>query len=201
MKNLGDRIDVAHGVREDDGTKLEPEQQPVRRTIATEAEATHGDNVAGGMTAAVTIDMDAAEAVDVLAHTCQRCANWRPEEWPSVRRQLAATKEGQDTLDRVRAQILGLVEIDEDDLTQGSTIVEHVMATFGLCGALTEIESAISKVYAPIITFPTATCPSNDSAGRPLPPCFTPRAAEQRREVNAVRDSILSAAQGRGFRR
>ena len=193
MKNLGERIDVGFGAREDDGTKLEPEQQPVRRTIFTDADAKHGEDAVGNLRASITADMTAVEAAALLAQPCHLCGHWRPDEWPRIRAKMEATPEGLADLNRLRAAYLANGGAGLEDGNDGYD-VEHALAhgRIGVCKALTDL------LRNDTLTDRDACCPDVDGAGNPLPPLFVARHGGEARAVDKTRDEILKLASKKG---
>lgn len=192
MKNLGEKLEVTHGARADDGTKLEPEEQGVRRTILTDAAAKHGDDAVGTMRASLVTEMSAAEAAVIFSQPCHLCAHWRPDEWPAARRKLESTPEGIADLNRMRAALLSSGSVGMENNGE-SFDVEHALAhgRIGVCKALTEI------LRDDMFTDRDATCPDALPDGSPLPALFAPRRGDERRASDATRDQILRLAQGR----
>lgn len=193
MKNLGERIDIGHGARADDGTKLEPEEQPVRRVIATEAEAKHGDNVVGAIRTNITADMTAIEAAAILSQPCHLCMHWRPDEWPAARRRLESTPEGLADLNRMRAALLGSGSAGLANGDEGFD-VEHALAhgRIGVCKALSDL------FRDDMLTEREATCPSQGPNGETIPPLFVAKRGDARRASDSTRDSVLRTASKHG---
>ena len=196
MKNKGEKVEIGSGFRDDDGRTFEPELQPVRRTMISEADASAGGGPENGarvgtLPLAITSEMPAFEAAEMLAKTCHRCAYWRPDVWPEVRRTMESTPEGRASLNQVRAAMLGLgaAVIPEMDNNDDPSDVEHALGAAGVCEAL----SSIFGDY--MVTMPGATCPESGPGGEPLTDLFRPRAGgEARREAARVRDEILFTA-------
>lgn len=194
MRNLGERVDIAHGVRADDGTKLEPEEQPVRRVIATTADVKHGVNPTGAaLRTSLTTEMNADEASRIMSEKCHLCAHWRPDEWPAVKRKLQSTPDGQAMLNRIRGEMLAGGAAAFPGMENGDDLadVEHALGSAGVCKALSDL------FRDDMITMPDATCPETDPHGQPLPTLFVARRGDARRAATSTRDTILRTAQGR----
>lgn len=193
MKTTGDEFTIGHGIRDERGEKLEPEEQPVRRTLTTTADVTGGTVVqeAGSpsMRASVSVDLDATEAATLLAESCQFCANWSQAEWRRDRTLLESTAVGRADLDRIRVQAIDLdpSSILDDSQRQSA---DPILDCMGKCMAISEI------VNDGIYSHPLATCPSTLPNGSPLPHLFTPH-RDARREVTRIRDRVLLTAAGK----
>lgn len=190
MKNLGEKIDVGFGGRADDGTKLEPEEQGVRRTIFTDADAKHGDDSVGQMRASIVAEMSAIEAAELISKPCHLCAHWRPDEWPRLRRKMETTPEGVADLNRVRAALLSMGGATIPQLQNNDDFhdVEHALGAAGVCKALTDL------YQQNMVTMPTACCPDSGPDGLPLPSLFVARRGDERRTSISTRDHILRLA-------
>lgn len=197
MKNLSDRVDIGHGAREEDGTKLEPELQPVVRTIESASGVSLGNDHVGtplgqSIPLRVTTEMSAIEAAETLSKTCGRCANFRPDLWPAIQREIESTKEGREEMNKIRAAMLdrgpdvipSMVNgLDEEEIHD----VEHALSRFGVCTPLSEMNGA------PIASLPESCCPFGHED------LFRPKAGgAARRAVGSVRDRILQLASRRG---
>jgi hypothetical protein len=195
MKNLGEHITVGSGFTEEDGTKLEPELQPVKHTIDTSAEVNTGVGPDGGqqvgsLPVAITTEMPAIEAADALISLCHDCIFWRPDEWPAIREKLSLEEKG-----ALRATLLSKTASEIPQLDDGNDdyhSIDHALAngTHGVCKALSDMAGDN------VITFYTATCPDTAPNGQPLPLLFKPK-SEARRAVMRARDAILITASGR----
>lgn len=190
MKNLGEKIEIGAHVRADDGTKLEPEEQPVTRTIATAADVSLGDGPTGGaatgaaMRTSLVAETTAGELAATLTRPCRLCAHWRPDEWTAARRALEAAPEGRALLSKVRGEMIldghggSHGEFDHSDL-------EDNLRIFGVCKILTDLLGDY------MVTFPTACCPEGYAH------LFKPRDGESRRLSSKARDEVMAHAQGR----
>lgn len=185
MKTLGDKFQIGHGFREEDGTKIEPEEQPVKRTLESTATVDAGDlGNRFALPLSVTSEMSALEAADLLSKQCHLCEHWRQDEFqrdiPSI---------PQFDLDQIRAQCIDLST--ETHLTdQDRAAADPMLAIMGKCMALSEMANA------DIYSHPQATCPATAPNGSELPFLFKPR--EKKTEA-MIRDRMLRIAQGRGL--
>lgn len=192
MKKLGDRLEIGHGIRAEDGTRLEPEEQPVKRTLDSTAsvdagavgkaiEAERGSALA--LPLAVTVEMTAAEAAEALSQRCGLCEHWRPDEF-----QRDIPRMDRRDLDRMRADCLDLDP--KLALTERQRqVADPLLSVLGKCMALSAVCAP-----EPIYCHPEATCPANLPDGTPTPLLFKPRAKAT--EVQ-IRDRMLRLAQGR----
>ena len=73
MKIRRDLLQIASGVREADGTKTEPEQQPVQRIIETSAGANAGGQSVGQLPVRFVSEMSAGELANVQERLCATC--------------------------------------------------------------------------------------------------------------------------------
>jgi len=189
VKNLRDTFQVGYGAREEDGTKLEPEQQPVRRVIESEASVTVGEAVLPQtIPLMVTAEMEAREAEALLSSQCQFCVHWRQDEFRKDRGGIARID-----LDRMRAQALDCAEIENVNLSdeQIATADPILDAVIGKCMALSSLCTP-----EPIYTHREAGCPSSLPNGIPLENLFQP-IPDAKRIKSAVRDRMMRRAQGR----
>jgi hypothetical protein len=188
MKNLGERIRVGFGAREEDGTKLEPEQQPVTREVASAADVSTGNDrdgtpIGAALPLTISESMSALDAVEMATKTCANCANFRPDLWKEERRRLEATMEGRLGLNKLRAEILCHSPDTIPSMINGDELhdVEAVLSNMGVCVALSAMtDDVISAV-------PEASCPDGHYH-------FAPRAGGVRRVMDRTRDYLLGLA-------
>jgi hypothetical protein len=192
MKNLGETISIGHGAREEDGTKLEPELQPVIRRIESESGVSLGNDHVGtpigrSLPLRIVSEMPAIEAAEVMSRRCELCAHFRTDLWPSMQREFESTHEGRVEMDKIRGHLLGLGANVIPSMINGEEIhdVEHALSRMGVCDALSTKER-------PIIPLPESCCPEG------YEDTFQPKAGgTARRAVTSIRDRILKAASRR----
>lgn len=191
MKNLGEKIEVGFGARDDRGAKMEPEEQPVVRTIASEAGVRLGNGPTGSegyvasLPLALRSEMPAFEAADVLARVCANCAHFCPEDWPATRRAIESTAEGRDAMNKLRAELLARGNGDLRGLEGEMQNVEAVLSRFGVCKALS------AEIGEPQMTLPEGVCPAGHVH------FATKRGGVARRTIDSIRDSIMRLASKR----
>jgi len=193
--NKGEKVEIGSGFREEDGTKIEPELQPVKKIIVSETTVDIGSGPDGGqrvgaLPLAITSEMPAIEAADMLTSLCHACIFWRPDEWPRVRATLTPQEIG-----ALRATLLAKTSDEIPQLDDGNDdfyALDHAMSdgTHGVCKALSDMAGD------DVVTFYTATCPDTAPNGAPLGLLFKPK-SEARRAVMRGRDAILLTASGR----
>ena len=196
MKTIRDRYQIGHGFQEEDGTKLEPELQPVRRIIDSAAEVNGAENIEKqlgrdlSLPLQITSESTAIETAELLAQQCHRCAHWSQTAWDHDRRILEQTAVGRADLDRMRAQAIDCgADVKITDSARVSA--DPLLDCMGKCHALSEI--ANDGIYS----HPEPTCPDRDPAGNPLPLLFKPK-SEEKRAVTSIRDRLLGLASGKG---
>lgn len=195
MKTNSDQFQIGRGARDEHDQKLEPEEQPVRRILTSDAKMDAGDlgdaieaqqGRSLSVPLSVTAEMIALDAIEMLARQCHLCVHWRRDEFQREKKILEATAVGRRDLDVMRAQAIDCgADVPENvDLSEA----DPVLAIMGKCMALSDL--ARDSIYS----HPQACCPANGPGGEPLPLLFKPRSE---RDEMAVRDRILNAAQGR----
>lgn len=201
MKRTSDTLEVAHV------PGLEPEEQPARRVIGSEAEVAIGSAPANAratplrLPVRITDEMSVAEATAALGTRCALCRHWRRDEWSRLRRVWSdpSNHVGAQLLNTMRGQLLGLdlaqlPELSALDNGPESPDVEHALASLGICTALTEI------IGEAIVTAAESACPKEEGPkGEDLSKCFKPRmrSDDTRRAFSTLYDSIMKIASGR----
>lgn len=195
MKAITDTLKITHGQREEDGTKLEPEQQPVDRVITTVAPVTLGNAPGEGTPVTmpfrvnVTTEMDAITAAQELSRQCQFCRHWNQQEWYRDRIRYEGTAEGRKFLDEQRALAIEAATSEELSSLQRES-ADPLLDLNGKCEALSY---ALNDA---IYTHPRAFCPSHGMEGEALP-CYFKPLPEAARTVEKIRDRVLNIAAGK----
>lgn len=198
---------IASEARAEDGTKLEPEEQPIQRVMETVATATRGGVAVGGLPVEIVAHTTAQEMSAAKGRQCYGCKHWRHEQW---RRAIAdadgpdAAHEDRQSINKVRAAILGsgnaTITNHYEDREEGGPDVEKAMNAMGICGPLTENERATDPNFGPkewVVTFPTACCPmSVVGPGQPYG-FFEPRDSDAERGQAANYDAVMLRAAGK----
>ena len=195
MKALDETIKIGHGIPDDRGTKLEPEEQPVDRVIDSTAAVTlgnapgEGEQITQPLRVTVTDEMTADDAVDVFTRQCQFCMHWDQSTYRRERRLY-----DQEELDEQRAGVLEvaspreLARFGETALKNADAVLD---ATLGRCQALSQFSpDGVLDTHA------RAFCPASDPDGNAIPIAFKPRPDAQR-TVISIRDRILKTASGK----
>lgn|SRR5512147_776740 len=205
MKLIGEQVKIAHGLRDEKDSKLEPEEQRVRHTQVVEVGASgvlDGKPVdlaavigeAAKSVGALHTDMPAHVATAELTRRCDLCAHWANQEWLRLKKELQGSEEGRKLLTQFKAALIANRDdalAAEDD----SGLGEAVLSRGGVCKAL----SAIFTAQAPVVTiYDTAPClqVGKGPGGEDCYDLFQPK-RESRNIVTKAKDFILRKAQGR----
>ena len=192
MKATSEELKIGHGYREEDGTPLEPEAQPVDRVLSTPIGVTVGHGPGQGtpidasLRGNVTIESTAGEMAAEFTERCHLCKHWDQQTFQRARPNYPPAYQ-----DRQRAIVLELAGPEALDLVLRQRADSILDAAFGRCQALSH--------YSPdgvLDTFAQAFCPSVSPDGYPIPRAFTPR-REAERDRTTIRDKILLTASGK----
>lgn len=193
MKAITDEFRIGHGIPDDKGQPLEPEEQPVDHVLGTMLPVTLGNAPGEGtpietpMRGRVTVESTAGEMAAELTEQCYLCAHWDPVLFRAERRTYDARE--QDRQRAIAVEVSGPEALDIILRARADAILD---ASFGRCRALSH--------YSPdgrLDTFARAYCPSATMDGTPIPKAFTAH-ADARRDAVQIRDKILLTASGRG---
>lgn len=184
---IKDTIRVGGALSDADGNKLEPEQQPVTRTVEMPAEArgTETGRV-GSMRGTIEIVQPAGIFAEDLRTKCCNCAHFDNPGFLLAKRRLESTAEGRRELNNLRAALLDTGNMAVRDMhadEEGDMNAEHALSTMGLCRAWGEIQKDEVAVH------PLANCPSEQNL-------FKARGVEADRRGSMAYDSIMRAADG-----
>lgn len=216
MRIRRDIFAVANGVRAEDGTKAEPEEQPTRSIIEGTMPATLGTSGAAGaagsggnMKLLITHDAPAGEMAAELAARCAGCRNFKRKAWRQLVEECdfpTAPLLKRQALNEVRSALLltrnaKISEAGSDG--DGDFDVEGVLRTqMGLCSVLSDIKKDYVVVHQIGCCPQTTTDDSNKviAVKTPAQPTgyFIPRDAEARAEAMKKRDAVLLTAAGKG---
>lgn len=193
MKATTDELRIGHGIPDDKGQPLEPEEQPVDRVLGTDIAVTLGHGPGEGtpidrpLPGRVIVESTAGEMAAEFSEQCHLCAHWDQALFRAER--VAYDPREQD---RQRAIVLELSGPEALDLVLRGRADSILDASFGRCRALSH--------YSPdgrLDTFARAYCPSVTPDGYPIRKAFTPR-REARADATQIRDRILLTAEGKG---
>lgn len=208
MKIKREFLSIANDARAEDGTKLEPEEQPIQRVMETVAPATmRSGQIVGALPVEIVAHSTAQEMSAAKGRQCYLCRHWRNAQW----RKAIADAEGPDAshedrklVNDVRAAILGSgnasISAHYEDHEEGGPDVEKAIWAMGICGPLTENERVNDPNFGPkewVVTFPTASCPM--SVVSPTQPYgfFEARGSEEEQAAGANRDAVMFRAAGK----
>src|SRR5512136_2378121 len=121
MKATSDELRIGHGIPDDKGQPLEPEEQPVDRVLGTDVLVTLGSAPGKGtpinrpMSGRVTVESTAGEMAAEFSEQCRLCTHWDQatfrSQWPNydpaerdVQRALALEVSGVDALSAILRQ-------------------------------------------------------------------------------------------------
>ena len=187
-----DELRIGYGCREENGTKVEPEEQPVDHSVSAQLPVTLGSKPGEGtqmqvtMRGAVTDQITAGAAVEKFSRQCHLCGHWDQQMYQRERPAYAP-----EELDEQRAAALDLASPAQLVGLAVQRADEILDASFGRCRALSH--------YSPdgrLDTHAQACCPSTVPGVGEIDSAFTPR-RDARRDVTGIRDRILQTAAGR----
>lgn len=187
MKQTGEKVEIGSGFRDEKDQPLEPEEQPVKRTLFSAAEASAGTLTSGApvgsLPLAISSEMSAFDAAGLLTSACRNCVHWRQDENAAFRSRY--------TISELRAILRIDVVVKNDDVLAALDDVDQIgvaLESMGVCKALS------SALRDDIVTHFSATCPDTYPNGAPLQSMFRSRDA---RATTRARDSIFTIASGR----
>ncbi len=193
MRATTDELRIGHGVPDDKGQPLEPEEQPADRVLGVPVNVTLGHGPGEGtpidrpMPARVTVESTAGEMAAEFSEQCHLCAHWDQALFQRERRSYDPQEQ-----DRQRAIVLELSGPEALDLVLRGRADSILDASFGRCRALSH--------YSPdgrLDTFARAFCPTVTPDGYPIRKAFTAR-QDSRQDATHIRDRILLTAEGKG---
>lgn len=211
MKIRKDILQVGSGMLSVDGTKLEAEQQPVRRVLTVDAPVTHGSGPGNGRNVgaiATEIVTENQSAIDVATHRMSLCGNCKWFRNPEWIRDLnnadspLATIERRRMVNEIRGALLttrnaNLAEMHEGQ--DGDLDVEAALRQLGYCKALFETFKNMgnSNEDATVLVHPLSCCP--DDVRKQMPPhgFYEPKDREAKKVGTANYDRIMSKASGK----
>lgn len=187
MEIKRDTLAVGGLIFDEYGNKVEPEQQPVVRTLEarTIVDGTSGEQL-GTLPGRVQSVQAAGVFAQDLRSKCVGCAHFDRRGFAVVRKKMAATLEGHRQLNELRASLLESGNADITNLHEaedGDLDVEGALSMMGLCRAFGEL------LRDDIVVHPLANCPEGQNL-------FKPRDNAADKAGAAAYDHILRLAQG-----
>ena len=183
MKATDEKVEILSGVRDENGERLEPEEQPARESAITTIDVNLGHEPTGGTRVAtkpiaINDDTTALDLATRHMRRCELCSEFRRGDWLALKKRLSdpSNHDGVNFLNAIRGYLLG----NADTLTELRTVdhdVERMLDVLGICAAVTEEDKEIS------IAIPDGTCSR-----------FTPRDQQARKTASTVYDAVLLAA-------
>ena len=197
MKIRRDLLQIASGVREADGTKAEPEQQPVQRVIETSAGANVSGQHVGQLPVRFVSEMSAGELANVQSRTCATCKHFDHKAFQNVLRNAdapAAPLEKRQAVNEIRSALLmsGNANLNEmHSGLDGDFDVEAALKSCGVCQILTHLDNDLNVFH------PTASCPAHTITPTQPHGYYQPKDRAAKKEASQQRDAILRQAQGK----
>ena len=198
MKIRRDLLQIASGVREVDGTKAEPEQQPVQRIIETTAPATFGGAETGGqLPVRFVSEMSAGELASTVSRTCSTCKHFDHAMFQRVLRNAdhpASPIEKRQAVSEIRAALLmsGNANLNaQHSGLDGDFDVEAALNSCGVCRVLTEKDNDLNVFH------PTASCPAHTISPTSPHGFYTPKDRVAKKEAAQTYDAVMRQAQGK----
>jgi hypothetical protein len=197
MRIKADLLRVKTGLAPD-GSKVEPEAQPMQRALVTDFSASSQQGTAlGQMKGEIVYDTTAGEMAQAMRRPCFTCKSFDKRAWKKLflywNDPLSPMHE-REQLNGVRAAILGTNNakiVEKSQGSDGDMDVEHALSLLGICRPLTEIHSA------PVIVYPTGGCPPEVCNSTQPHGLYEPKAKEDERLGSQVFDNVMRLAQGK----
>jgi hypothetical protein len=185
VKVNGERIEIFSGERDENGQRLEPEEQTAREVAITPMEVAlgHGprpeqrEEILTTLPLQVNEDTTALELAERHMRRCELCEGFRRADWITLKKRLddPSNREGHAFVNAIRGYLMG--QVDTLNVQGTDHNVEHFLGLLGICGPVTEEDKEIS------IAQPDGTCSR-----------FKPRDPSARRVASTVYDAVLRAA-------
>lgn len=192
MKATNDELIIGHGIPDEKGQPLDPEEQPVDRRLSTALPVTLGNAPGEGklislpMRSNVTVETTAGEIAAEFSRRCELCAHWDQATYRRERRTYDP-----DELNEQRASVLEIAsakQISDLATAHADAILD---ASLGRCHALSH--------YSPdgrLDIHAHASCPPTGPTGQKIPAAFAPR-HDAKKITEQIRDRILLTAAGK----
>lgn len=180
---MKDVLHIESQATDEDGVRVEPEQQPVTRVVEGRAEVQGSISHAaeGSMRTVIEIEQPAGVIADDLRTKCINCRHFDNAGFIAAKKRLQGTAEGREQLQTLRTTLidhnnLGLVDVQ-------SLSTDSDLDVMGLCRAFSELRRDDVAVH------PLSNCPKEMQLFQ-----AKDRAAEAR--GSAAYDAILLPASG-----
>ncbi len=203
MKIRNDLLRVASGMAHVDGTKAEPEEQPVERRLIVDSDTTTADGQATKTNVPVHIvsEMSAGVLAKKLSAPCSTCAYFDRKPWLKL---LAITEADGTTaplhvreqINEVRASLLMTNNASLNEMhtgSEGDMDVEHALHSMGFCRALTENNADHEEV----IVHPTGCCPAEVISESAPMGFYKVKDSIAKKEAVSAYDAVFRQAQGK----
>lgn len=201
-------LQIGTGMLAVDGTKLEPEQQPVRRVVTIDAPVDlrgTGQVVGSIPTEVVTENRTADDVARGFTHLCGNCKWFRNHEWVRDLRNAdspMAPLERRRAINEIRGALLTTRNADLASMHEGQDgdlDVEAALHQLGYCKALYDMfkNQNMSNEDATVLVHPLSCCPTDVRKANPPGGFFTPKDGEARRVGSQNYDRILRKAEGK----
>lgn len=179
------------------GEKLEPEQQPAQRVMATDAAVSmRGGPQVGSIPTEIVADGTAGEFANAVRSKCFTCKHFDHKGWNQLRLYWG-NSQNKDLFEKLNKVRYALLTTQNPELARrsegldGDFDVEHSLTQMGICRPLTEMNGAA------VIVSPISTCP--DEVCTPAAPVglYLPKDKEHERLSNVGYDKIMRMATGK----
>lgn len=200
MKIKADYLRIRNVPFDAEGKPVEPEQQPVQREIQTSFDVTGnmtGQHFGSLPSQIIVENHTVQDFVPMARWKCKGCKHFDREAWKKLMaawEDPSAPIEQRKYLNGIRGM---LHETGNADILKrhndgsGGLDVDHALKTLGICRPMSEIKQA------PIIVYPTSSCPIEVCSAEQPQGFYTPKDREAERQGSEAFDKLMRAAQGR----
>lgn len=202
MKIRQELLRIATGATHADGTKAEPEEQPIERRIIAESDTAmmNGEKTASNIPVHFVSETNVATMAKKLTAPCSTCKFFDRKEF---RKMLAIVEAPggpmhlKEEVNNIRASLLmsSNANLNEQHSgLEGDMDVEHALNAMGFCRALTE---ASSDPTDPIVVHPSGCCPAEVITESQPMGFYSPKDSIAKKQNVSTYDAILKQAQGK----
>lgn len=193
-----DVTQIASGVTDDKGQKLEPEEQPARRILGTHIDANYGQAIVGkGLRSSVMLYDTAQQFALEAKSECRLCKHWNKRLWKEVLDEAIASPDplDQKMLFRMMGDLADstnpqLQEMQANE--EGEMDLYRGLRFFGACMIQTEMH------HSPVFSHAVSTCQHIlGPNGERVVDYFEPISHNADVQGASAYDRIMSMAQGR----
>lgn len=187
------KIEISPLPFDENGAKIEPEQQPAKITHDGSIPTALGGATVGALPVSIEQHLSAGALAATVRDPCGTCKHFDRTAWHKHVRFLQSSYAGKQMLNNIMAELIVSQNVSVQDLhrseTDGEFDTNHAVQSMGICRVLSEVHNDLVAVH------PLGVCPPEMRSFQRPRGMYVARDADMDRAGSAAFDAVMTAAQ------